>query len=107
MRRRWVQINGELVEVPLDYVQDIRPTTDRVLWNDRLYQDDGDERYVSRTQHRNYMRQNDLTTADDYRDQWRREEFRRVDYRSGKGHDPTRREHLLKAIHQLETKQHG
>jgi hypothetical protein len=61
---------GELVEVGGDYVAGPRANTDAVLWNDRAYQDIGDPRFTSRSTHREYMRANGLTLADDYKGEW-------------------------------------
>lgn len=83
-RRRFIQqSNGDLVEVSLDYIPEPR-NTDSVLWNDRAYQDMGDPRFKSRSEHREYMKTHDLTTVDDYRNQWREAEKRRVDLRHGR-----------------------
>lgn len=81
MRRRFIQINGELVEVPLNYQSEPRGA-DSVLWNDRAYQDAGDPRFSSRTQHREFMKKNGLTTIDDFN--WSKDEKRRIELRQGK-----------------------
>jgi hypothetical protein len=99
MRRRWVYIQGEPVEVGVDYVADPR-NHDAVLWNDRLYQDDNDMRYSSRSQHREFMRRSGLTTADDFKDEWKRAEHKRH-YRA-LGIDPTRKREIAEAISKLE-----
>lgn len=85
-RRRWIQINGELVEVPQDYQPEPRSAKNvGALWNDREYQDAGDPRYHSRTSHREYMRLNGLATVDDFKDQWKKQEAARIDSRKGIG----------------------
>lgn len=104
MRRRWVQIEGELVEVTRDYQQ---PSPDSardagVLWNDRQYQDAGDPRFASRTQHREFMKRNGLTTTDDYNVEWRQKEAQRLKVKAG--YDPTRKEDIARAISQLNSR---
>lgn len=92
-----------MVEVTSDYISVPRQAKDNgVLWNDRDYQDMGDKRFSSRTQHRDYMRQHGLTTADDYKDTWRKNEAQRIKVRQG--YDPTRRASIERAIHQLNSK---
>lgn len=100
-RRRYVQIDGELVEVTPDYEA---PRVDSaksagVLWNDRAYQDMGDPRFKSRTEHREYMRQHGLTTVDDFKNTWREAEKRRVESRAGI--DPTRRRVLEESFRRV------
>lgn len=99
MRRRWVQIDGQLVEVSTDYVQEAR-NHDSVLWNDRIYQDGNDSRFFSRSQHREYMRANNLTTMDDYQGEWREAERRRVEYATGVS-SADRKQDIIETIHRL------
>jgi hypothetical protein len=99
-RRRYVQIDGELVEVTPDYVAPPRIRGDSLLWNDRLYQDDGDPRYNSRSQHREYMRRNNLTTIDEMHGEWRAAERRRLEIRQGK--DPSTKRDLIESIQKLQ-----
>jgi len=101
MRRRWIQINGELIEVTRDYQQ---PSPDSaknagVLWNDREYQDMGDSRFTSRSQHKEYMKAKGITTADDFSGEWKKKEALRL--RQKEGYDPTRREDLERALSTL------
>lgn len=100
MRKRWVYPRGgEPYEVGADYVQPVDKTsTDAVLYNDRLYQDDGDARYNSRKQHREYMKRNDLTTADDFKGAWQNAGKARE--RIAQGVDPERREQVARAVYQ-------
>lgn len=101
MRRRWVYIDGEALEVSEDYVTPARVThTDSVLWNDRLYQDDNDKRYSSRKSHREYMRRNGLTTVDDFKEEWRMAAIER-DARL-RGVDPNRKHDIADAIRKIE-----
>jgi hypothetical protein len=99
-RRRWVQRNGELIEITPDAVLGARTNTDAILWNDRQYQDMGDQRFTSREQHREYMKQTGLTVASDYKNEWRDKEVQRNKVLSG--YDPSRKEHIAKSIHKLQ-----
>jgi putative FmdB family regulatory protein len=54
----------------------------------------------SRTKHRQYMKERGLTTADDYRDEWKRAGECRA--RALAGEDPTRRDDLARSIAKLE-----
>lgn len=103
MKRRFVQdpVTLELIEVSADFVPDPR-NGDSTLWNDRTYQDGGDPRFSSRSQHREYMARNGLTTVDDYmgpNGEFARAEKRREEFRSGKQRDPARREAIGRALH--------
>jgi hypothetical protein len=80
MKRRYVQVNGELIEVPLNAQIGEAPNADRVLWGDRQYADLGDPRFSSRTQHRQYLRSRGLTTADDYKGEWARAARARAEF---------------------------
>src|SRR5262245_55251238 len=71
MRRIWrQQSDGSLVEVTGESRQVRRG--DFALWNDRMYQDAGDPRFSSRTEHREYLRARGLTTMDDFAGSWDR-----------------------------------
>ena len=94
-RRRYVQVNGELIEVSPDYAPEPR-RTDAVLWNDRAYQDMNDARFRSRTQHREYMKQHNLTTVDDFAQHDQREAKRREDFYRGIDHE--RRADIARAM---------
>lgn len=99
-RRKWVQIDGQLVEVdPATY----RPKTrvdDSALWGDRHYDGvratDGAD-ISSRTKHREYMKRMGLTTVDDYSETWRKAERQREDFLT-RGVDGTRREDVARAM---------
>ena len=97
-RRRWVYFGEEAVEVSDDYVPESR-NHDGVLWNDRLYQDDRDPRYASRAQHREYMRRNGLTTADDFTETWKRAAAEREKIQ--KGIDSTRKTDVNEALERV------
>ena len=99
-RKRWIYPKGgDPIEVSQDYVQPRDATSaDSVLWNDRSYQDMCDPRFQSRSEHRRYMAQNDLTTIDDFTETWNKAAKERE--RALRGIDPSRKEDLLKAINQ-------
>lgn len=100
-RRRFIQIDGVLVEVEPDYQSTGRGNaSNQVLWNDRAYQDMGDSRFASRTQHREYMKRNNLTTVDDMHGTWKKAERQRLDLRAGI--DPTRKQDMVKAVEKLQ-----
>ena len=103
-RRRYVQVNGELIEVSPD--AEITPRADAnahgVLWNDRSYQDAGDQRFRSRSQHREYMKRYGLATVDDFQGEWRKKEAERI--KVLQGYDPTRKEDLNRVISQLNSR---
>tara|TARA_R110000868_G_scaffold96393_3_gene265185 strand:- start:648 stop:974 length:327 start_codon:yes stop_codon:yes gene_type:complete len=73
-KRRWVQDSqtGELIEVTADYLPEMQADAG-ALWGDRHYDglqaSDGTD-ISSRSKQRDYMRVNNLTTADDYKDSW-------------------------------------
>ena len=56
----------------------------------------------SRTKHREYMRRNGLTTADDFKDTWAKAGQKRAEYYQGKGGGAVTRDDIGRAIHQLE-----
>jgi hypothetical protein len=101
-RRRWIQINGELVEVTKDYQPDLR-TDSGALWGDRSYDGlratDGTD-ISSRSKHREYMRANNLATADDFKDSWAKAQEQRAKYVQQGGTFSKR--DIERAIHQLQ-----
>ena len=100
MRRRFVQLDGVLHEVTADFSGTPRGVRgDTTLWNDRAYQDMGDQRFKSRSQHREYMKRNNLTTVDDMHGVWKANEKKRIDVRAGI--DPSRKHHIADAIKKL------
>lgn len=100
-KRRFVQdpITLELIEVGDDYVSDRGVSTDSILWNDRQYQDMGDRRFASREQHREYMKRNGLTTADDFTQQWKRDDAKRHEVAAGI--DRSRKPAIIEAYQKL------
>ena len=101
MRRRYIQVDGKLIEVPLDYRPPPR-NSDALLWNDRSYQDANDPRFASRSEHREYMKRHGLTTVDDFKGQFASEQKRREQFLQ-KGTDTSRREDVARALE----KRHG
>lgn len=103
-RRRWIQINGELVEVTKDYQPDLR-TDSGALWGDRSYDGlratDGTD-ISSRSKHREYMKANNLTTADDFQSSWAKAQEQRAKYVQ-QGGTFSRRD-VERAIHQLQNR---
>jgi len=70
-------------------------TGDRLM-SDRLYDKlppahDGSS-INTRTRHRNYMKRNGLTTVDDFKDTWSKNEQRRQDFYAGRDDKQTRYE---------------
>ena len=104
MRRRWVQIDGELVEVGADYAPESATGArdSGALWNDRSYDGlratDGAD-ISSRTKHREYMKVNGLTTVDDFSSQWARQQKQRQEYMTRGG--SIRKADIERAISQL------
>lgn len=56
----------------------------------------------SRRRHREYMRLNGLTTADDFKSSWERSFQERMNIRQGHFDTKQRRETILRALHQHE-----
>lgn len=99
-RRRWIYQDGVAHEVSLDYVApEAKRNTDSILQNDRLYQDDGDPRWNSRSQHRQYMKDNDLSMACDFTETWKKAAQERQNI--SKGIDPSRARDVAQAIQKL------
>jgi hypothetical protein len=55
----------------------------------------------TRTKHREYMRRNNLTTIDDFKDTWAKAEKQRTEYRQGKGHGAITRNDIAQVIADL------
>lgn len=101
-RRRWRYKNGVATEVGGDSTQEPSHVADSALWNDRLYQDDGDKRYNSRSQHRAYMERNGLSTIDDWTDTWdKAEKARKAELA---GIDPSRKRDVIEAYQREQEK---
>jgi hypothetical protein len=105
-RRRYIYdpATKELVEVPLNYRHEPRDRQD-LLWNDRIYDNlratDGTD-ISSRRKHQTYMKQNGLTIADDFKNEWKQKAKERADFFQGK--DTSRRDDIGRAMYKLESK---
>lgn len=82
-RRRYIQINGELVEIT-DEMQNAPMHNDSgALWGDRHYDGlkapDGTD-ISSRAKHQAYMKATGLTTADDFKSNWSQQAEARAKY---------------------------
>jgi hypothetical protein len=79
---------------------------DGLLYNDRSYDGlratDGTD-ISSRSKHREYMKINGLTTADDFKGTWSDAQKQRDDYYSGKKGSVSKMD-IERAIHQLQTR---
>lgn len=86
-RRRYVQINGELVEITDDYQPRLRNDSG-ALWSDRHYDGlrapDGTD-ISSRSKHQAYMKATGLTTTNDFQSQWNRQAEQRQNYMQNGG----------------------
>jgi hypothetical protein len=98
VRRRYIQRDGELIEVPLNFQPEPR-NSDAVLWNDRAYQDVGDPRFHSRTSHREFMRREGLTTVDDFKDSFKQAREKRLAFY--RGEDTSRKADIARALEKV------
>lgn len=105
-RRRWIQDRktGELIEVTADYQPELRNDSG-ALWGDQSYQglqaSDGTD-ISSRTKHREYMKANNLTTMDDFKDSWAQAKVSRERYMTEGG--SFKRADIERAIYQLQNR---
>ena len=105
MRRRFIQNR----EPPYDFVEVgeyVPRRQDGILYGDRNYDGlkatDGTD-ISTRTKHKEYMKRNGLTIADDFKETWADQAKKRADfYTTGKGGAVTR-EDIAKAIATLES----
>jgi hypothetical protein len=103
-RRRYVQLkDGELLEVSADFQAEQREARHYVV-GDRHYDGltspvDGAD-ISTRTKHREYMRRNNLTTADDFKGSWDAAAKARADFYQGR--DSSRKSDVVEAVHQLQ-----
>ncbi len=106
MKRRFIQdpVTLELVEVTADYVAPVRETAKNngALWNDRHYDGvratDGTD-ISTRAKHRDYMKRNNLTTVDDFKDTWSSAQKQRESFYTQGG--SFKRQDIERAIHQV------
>lgn len=103
-RRRFVQINGELIEIT-DANEPQRRNDAGVLWGDRHYEGlkatDGTD-ISSRSKHREYMKANGLAMADDFKNTWAQAQEQRDAYHQRGG--SFSRSDVERAIHQLQNR---
>jgi hypothetical protein len=110
MRRRFIydRETDSMVEITAGIERQVNAhTADGALWGDRSYEGmrapDGSD-ISSRSKHREYMRLNNLATADDYTQSWAKAEQQRNEYRTtGKGGAVTR-DDIARAIAQHQTR---
>ena len=107
MRRRWIYPSdgGEPFEVGADYVPAEREARySNPLAGDRHYDGltatDGTD-ISTRTKHREYMKRNNLTTADDYAQQWKKDRQQKLDVATTGGDHSARREAIINAVQRL------
>ena len=107
MKRRFIQMREppyDFIEVSEDYAPEPK-RHDGLLYNDRGYDGlratDGTP-IDSRTKHREYMKRNDLATADDFKETWAKAREKRDDYFQGKGGGAVKKDDIARAIHQLQ-----
>lgn len=96
-RHRWVQINGKLVPVGENFIQEGQEPPKYHILGDKNYEGmaspiDGSD-ISSRTKHRTYMKDNNLAITDDFKGQWQKQREQAV-----AGVDPTRKQSLVDAV---------
>jgi hypothetical protein len=106
MRKRYVQQpDGTLVEVGKDFVQTREQVHVGALWGDRNYDGlrapDGTP-IDSRTKHRQYMKDNNLTIADDYKGEWAKAAKEKAEILKDGGDHKQRKRDLVEAVHKLQ-----
>lgn len=105
-RRRYIQDPEtlEMIEVTADYVPLSRDSAKNrgALWNDRHYDGvkatDGTD-ISTRKKHREYMKANNLTTTDDFKETWATAQKKREEYFTRGG--SIRRADVERAFHQV------
>lgn len=109
-RRTFVYVNGVGYERGVDAIPEnpLEGTSQKgvgMLWGDRHYDGmratDGTP-IDSRSKHRAYMRDNGLTTADDYKGQWARQGAERAQLFTTGGDHRGRREDVGRAMHEVQ-----
>jgi hypothetical protein len=107
-RRRFIQS----LTPPFDFTEIIEEPEPRrydgLLYGDRGYDgmqaSDGAD-ISTRSKHREYMKQNGLTTMDDFKETWAKSAEKRADYYTGKRGTVTRHD-IAQAIHDLDKRSH-
>lgn len=104
-RRRFIQDPAtlKLIEVSDDYTASREAKNDGALWGDRHYDGmtttDGVD-ISSRSKHRNYMKSHGLTTFDDYKGEFAKQQQERDAYHRGERRTITKAD-IERSIHQL------
>ena len=109
MKRRFIQdpVTFDLIEVTPDFVAPQRESArnNGVLWNDRHYDGikatDGTD-ISTRAKHRDYMKRNNLTTVDDFKDTWAKAQKERENFYTRGG--SFSRSDIERAIYQTQDK---
>ena len=101
-RGRWVMTPKGLI--PADEYVPEALARDAPIMMDRFYENtaatDGTD-IGSRRKHRQYMKEHGVTTADDFKGQWKQAQERREAVKHGHLPDPKRREALERAMYKL------
>jgi hypothetical protein len=106
-RYRYDAKTQELIETNVERKAN-RIKGDRSLWNDTHYEGaktTGGHDIGSRKKHRQYMKDNNLTTSDDYTNEWKAAAKEREHYKANGG--TITKDDIRKAIHQLESQNNG
>ena len=102
MKWIWDEVQQKLVEY--DSYRPPERALDAPIMMDRFYENtvapDGSD-IGSRRKHREYMRANGLTTADDYKQTWQKAAEKREAAREGHVPDPRRREAIERAMYRM------
>lgn len=108
MARRTFRYNkelGEMVEIIPGQDFESSQRNDGLLWGDRHYEGmqatDGSD-ISSRSKHREYMKQHNLTTVDDFKNTWADNAKKREAYFTKGEGGATRKEDVARAISELE-----
>lgn len=107
-RRRWVYVETspghvEAVEVSAEREPEARLQISMDTHYDGLRTTEGID-IGSRRKHQQYMKDNGLTLADDYRQSWADARKQRDDFFTGNSGKEERREAIAKAIHSLQNR---
>jgi hypothetical protein len=81
--------------------------SDNILAGDRHYdglQAQDGTNISTRSKHQAYMKANNLSLADDYKDMWAKAEQKRAEYRTGKAGGAVTRDDIARALHQIQTR---
>ena len=105
-RRRYIQDPAtlEMIEVTPDFIAPQRESARNrgALWNDRHYDGvqatDGTD-ISSRSKHREYMRRNNLTTTDDFKETWAKAQTERERFYTQGG--SIKRSDIERAMYQI------